>query len=239
MAASDLASTVAEQIEMILNPKPEADIKSLKVAILRELPQDIKPPTLSNLKVNAGDDVNAWCSFSSHAYDPNNTHNPIAIAEALENVGWQIQPASLAKYGDYRRGVHRGFYNELPNVYSRSELKEADQILPVWVRPCQHTNPDAYFYAKTPNGMFIKVTIDIPGCGAHLHARRVESFGGWYFERGTGRLIHKPQWATMFGGMSQYSKCYVDTEQGISGEIYWNSSELPKASEILAKLLNK
>lgn len=233
-----IAKTVAEQIDMLLNPKPEVDLTSLKIKILQDLPQDIEPPCLSNLKVKA-DEVNGWCSFTRPSYDPENKYKPIAIAEALESVGWEILPASLAKYGNYRRGVHLGEPHDLPNVYSRSELKEADQILPVWVRPCQHTQPDAYFYAKTQTGLLIKVSIDVPGCGARLHARRVELLGGWHFERGTGRLHYKPQWATMFGGMSQHSKCYVDTEQGISGEIYWNSSELPKASEILAKLLSK
>lgn len=233
-----IAKTVAEQIENLVNPKPENDHRDLKIRILKELPQDIKPPVLSNIGSKYGG-VKAWCSFTCPSYDPSNSHDPIAIARSLENAGWTIQPASLAKYGDYRKSVYRGLPNELDQESSRAKLKEAEEILPVWIRPQQYTAADAYFFMKTPNGLFIKITIDVPRCGIAIYARRVETFGGWYFERGTGRMSFPTEMNTMFGGVLS-AKCYVDTDQGISGEMYWKKASINlTASEILAKLLNK
>lgn len=227
-----IAQTVAEEIEMLLNPKPEEDKTSLKIAILRDLPQNISPPTLSNVGSKIVD-VNGWCSFSK-SYG-NENYSPVEIAKALESVGWEILPASLVKYGNYRRGVHRGIPTELPKVYSRADLKDSEQILPLWIRPCQYTACDAYFYAKTQTGLLIKVSIDVPGL-ASIYANRIAEMGGWYFAPGSAKLHYNQKWTKMFGGINQYSRGYVDTPQGISGEIYWNYSENLKASEILSRL---
>lgn len=237
MSSYHCASTVAEQIEMILNPKPEADHRSLMVKILQELPQDIKPPVTSNVGSNYKG-VSAWLSFNGPAYDPNNTHNPLDIVKALENVGWKLLPASLAKYGNYRAAVWFGNPDQLPEQSSRAKFVSAESILPVYVRGAQHNHskPSLEMYMQTPSGFNVKVLIAIPHSLCLLNAKRAHNGEYYYYVRGTGSMSYKPTWSKLFGGILS-SRCYVDTDDGLSGELYWNHKTELSASEIVSQLL--
>jgi hypothetical protein len=210
-------TTVAEKLARRAEP-PKRDWEA---DILPMLPADMPAPTISNGKDN--DKPNVWLTFRRPYGD---TRPGSAFLAQLEAAGFKTLPATLAKYGDWRRTVKLGLQDDIPETSSRSELKDCEPIAPVWIVPCQHCGPDAIaFYEK--DGLTFRVSVPAPN-SVGVHARRVETRGDWHFERGSGRLRFPEAWhavtdanLTPIAQVAAHSGAYVDTEKGVSGAIYF------------------
>ena len=69
--------------------------------------------------------------------------------------------------------------------------------------------------------------MDIPRI-VYLHCRKVENMGGWRFE-GSASVRFPESWKAIHGKaselvaeISKHTAGFRDTEQGISGRVYWN-----------------
>lgn len=101
-----------------------------------------------------------------------------------------------------------------------------------------------------PNGEVMKITLDIPA-SVSVHAERKTNGYDWYFVRGTARLSHPDHWHNpQIEGRTIAQKhvksfASVDTEQGVSGAIYWEpvdhgQDDFPySARQMLEILLSK
>jgi hypothetical protein len=219
-----------------------------ELAILELLPDDLpNKPTISNIRHEPkGDDVHAWMSFRGPAYDPGGKYDPVALLESLERAGFELVPATLCKWAGWRRSTWPGLMEDVPPQKgglsgSGDELSDADPIAPVWLEPSQHTQTEARMYLRK-GGKLFKVSVDVGGIGVRLSARRKETHGDWYFERGSARVSFPEAWHSHpLCGISQHTRGYVDTEKGISGALYFQphneqSEWTMKASEFIASL---
>lgn len=196
-----------------------------KFAILEMMPGVPSLPTVANISEKPSPYCGfASLSFSGPAYDPDKTHSPQAIARALEAAGWKLAPATRAKYGEWRSRMAFGAQDNLPEKQNRDTLKQSWPAMPVWVIPNQFTPCDVECWMIAPDGKHYRVSIDAPGL-ASIHARRVENFGGWRFERGSASVQFPAGWHGLrdsngetFASVSE-RLAVVDTEQGISGRI--------------------
>lgn len=210
-------TTVAERIAK-KNAPAEKDWEAIALPML---PPDMPAPTISN--GTDKDKPNVWLTFRR----PYGDERPgSAFLAELESAGFKTLPATLAKYGDWRRTVKLGLQDQIPETSSRSELVDSEPIAPIWVVPCQHCGTDAIgFYEK--DGITFRVTVPGPK-GVYVHAHRVETHGDWHFERGSAKLRYPDGWhavtdssLTPIAQVSIHSRAYVDTEKGISGAIYF------------------
>ncbi len=230
----------------------EDAIAILEDGIITMLPDDLEnSPTISNVRAAPKDlDPSAWLSFSAPSYDPGKTWNPLAILQALESAGWKQAPASLCKWGDYRRSAYPGLTDAIPDTKggswmgSTDKLTDVSPIAPMWIVPCQHTNADAQLFMTAPDGRLFKVSVDVPHL-VSIHARRREFRGGWSYERGTAKLQFPEAWhGHEHCRINENSRAQVDTDQGISGAVYFSphdeQSAWPmSASEFLASLIQE
>lgn len=216
--------TVKERIEELKQPPPEFT----DLDVLAELPEDMPAPTVSNLHKDAGQEESAWISFSSPSHDPEGTHDPAGILRTLEEAGFVSVPTTLVRWGDYRARPYPGTAEDAPEKRYRETLTDLWPMCPLWVSPCQHTNPAARTFYRSPSGLLLMVSVDLPRV-VGVHAKRVEHRGGWRFERGTAKLHHPDAWHHVYMGDESvaglHAKCcaQVDTEHGVSGVIYWES----------------
>lgn len=225
--------------------------EALEDGIIAILPDDLPAaPSVCNeqLTERALEPV-AWLSFSAPSYDPQGTWNPVAILQALERAGWKQSPASLCKWDDYRRSAYPGLSEDIPDEKPGSfgrmdKLTDVAPIAPLWITPCPHTNADCKLFMTAPDGRLFKVLIDLPGI-VGIGARRHEYRGGWSYERGSATLRFPPAWHSHpHCTVNENSRAYVDTEQGLSGAIYFTPHDEQSAwpmtaSEFLAGLLSK
>lgn len=211
----------------------------LEKQLVGELPT---MPTISNLnsKFLANKDVTAWFSFTCPSYDPDNKWNPVKVLQDMEEAGWEVVPTSRVKWDNYRECFEPGLCDDIVLRGTYKKLTSKEPILPYWVEPCQFTKPDFNLYMKR-NDKTVRVCVHIPGT-ATIHARRIESIGDWYYERGTCTVGVPPSWHKI-DHVDTRSKGYVDTEKGISGRIWFTSPDIKqdawkmKASEFLTLLL--
>jgi len=222
-------------------------------AIIASLPDDLPMvPTISNIRSTKRKgrlEPDAWLSFSAPSYDPDKTYNPVAILTSLERGGFRLQSASLVKWDDYRRTVEIGLCEDIleekPGCFgSTYKLNDIDPIAPVWIGPEQYGNAEMVcFMRHIATGEMYRVSIDLPGGVVGLCATRKEFRGGWHYERGTAKLRFPQSWHGLTHcTISQHTRAYVDTEQGLSGSIYFmphdEQSNWPlSASEFLTELL--
>lgn len=196
-------------------------------ALLAQLPADLPAPTLSNEHTHYFGTPAAWLSWSS--WPGAATPGGWTILDAIERAGWQPLPVTLAKWGSWRALPEPGLLDELPETKNRDTLIDVTPIAPLWIEPNQHTGTEARAFYRTPDaGRIVKISVPGP-CAARITAQRVEPRGTWYYKHGTARLIFPDAWHAIrtadgnaVAGIAAQSRAYVDTEQGISGAIYFD-----------------
>lgn len=217
-------------------------------AICALLPESLKLPTISNISDKGS--VYAWLSFSPD-YGQDAKAFAVSVFAELEKAGFTPVSASLCQYARYRRSVYPGVTAAIPEekkcgFSAMDKLNDVTAIAPIWVVPCQFTGVTAYaFYER--EGRVYRVGVKAP-LRAHLSCRRQEYNGGWRFDGPC--TIHFPQaWHSLHtpegesvANISAHTRGYRDTEQGISGAIYWDSLTEQDAfpitpAQMLAQLL--
>lgn len=213
------------------------------------LPDSLSIPTISNITQKENQPY-AWLSFSPD-YGTDAKAFAISVFVELEKAGFKPMPVSLCKWGNYRRSTSFGTVESIPSEKrgcfgSTDKLTDVDAIAPLWVEPCQFTGVEARAYYEK-DGKVFKVSVKAP-LRAHLSCRRVENMGGWRFD-GACSVNFPQDWHSIYaeGGdcvanISQHTRGYRDTEQGISGTIYWQpnveQSEFPLTpAQFIAQLL--
>lgn len=207
----------------------EAEKLQRRLALEREvysaLPPELTAPTVSNEQTKFFDRPGVWLSWSAPLYgEP--TISGSDILSALEQAGFTPMPVTVCKWADWRVIAEPGAAEDIPDTKHRDTLKDITPAAPLWIVPEQHTGTKACaFYER--GGRVFKVSVPGPS-RALVTARRKEIHGTWYYERGTARLSFPESWHAVrtadgesVAGISQHSRAYVDTEQGISGAIYF------------------
>jgi hypothetical protein len=216
-------------------------------AVVAMLPDEVPMPCVSNLKENPGPLAeSAWLSFRTQLHYPSlgeTPRDPVAILAALEAAGWRSHPATLCKWASWRHAPYPGLQTQMPAEKRGDKLTKSEAIVPLWFRPEQYGECAAELFMTAPDGQLFQICVEVPRV-AMVHAHRVEYHGGWRFE-GPARLHFPERWQTRADvTVSPHSRGFVDTEQGVSGAVYF----LPRvpqeewrvpASEFLASLLTK
>lgn len=213
-----------------LREKHEAEMKELtqKEEILSSLPENVPFPTVSNISRMGNDRVRAWLSFSPE-YGQDTRAFALGIFQALEKAGAKPLPVSLCQYGTWRRSVSPGLPDEQPDNRRGDELKDVEPVAPLWVVPCQFTGVEALCFYEIA-GYIYRVAVKAP-LAARLSCRKVENFGGWRFD-GACTVAFPDNWHALYSRepgkegecvahVSQHTRGYKDTEQGITGVIYF------------------
>ncbi len=224
----------------------EAAKFGMEESILKILPDDLPQcPTISNATANPGTcDVHGWLSFNAPSWgDDRENYSAVAILRILEAAGWQQLPATLCRWDNYRPSPAPGVSKDIPNERGRYKLHTVWQIAPLWFKPCQFTCQEAELYMQAPDGRRFFVNLDTPTIPVGVFAQRKEYIGGWYYERGTAKTHFPKQWHShphcKIGTVQQA----VDTEQGISGAVFFepHNDQLDwpmTASEFLQSLID-
>lgn len=188
------------------------------------LPATLKLPTISNVK-----EKSAWISFSPD-YGMDAKAFALSVFSELEKSGAKPLPLSLCKWGNYRRSVSPGLTTEIPDEKrgcfgSTDKLTDVEPIAPLWIVPCQFTGVEAQAYYSL-NGYTLRVAVKAP-LQARLSCHRVEYRGGWRFD-GACSVEFPQAWHALHNDqgecvthISAHTRGYRDTEQGISGTIYF------------------
>lgn len=201
-------------------------------AILEALPADLPAPTISNTRCNFFGIPGAHLSWGAPYFGETGPSGSEILA-TLEAIGFEPLPATLCRWDDYRPYPEPGAVEDIPEKKRpapawRYTLTDATPIAPLWVIPRQHGHggPDARAYYRHGGRIYL-VKVAAPPTGG-VYARRVETRGSWYYERGTARLLIPDAWHAIriesgeaVAGISSGSGAWVDTEQGISGAIYF------------------
>lgn len=222
-----------------------------EAAIAALLPKSLPMPTISNVNLkNKPLQPHAWLSFSPEYRDDAKAF-ALRIFTELETHGAKPLPLSLVKWGSYRRHVEFGLVDSIPDEKrgcfgSTDKLTDVEPIAPLWITPCQFTGNDAQAFYEI-GGKVFRVSVDIPA-KAHLSCRKIENFGGWRFD-GACTVQFPQAWHSIHtesgesvANISHHTHGYRDTEQGISGTIYWQplteQDKFPLTpAQFLAKLL--
>ncbi len=228
----------------------EMEEMNARINIETILPDSLPLPTISNIS-NKDGAPRAWLSFSP-GYGEDQKAFALRIFTTLEENGAIPVPLSLVKWDNWRRTVEPGDVESIPQEKPEGrtrtkKLTDIDAIAPLWVTPCQFTGVEAKAYYRI-GGVLFKVTVKAPLL-ARLCCRRVENMGGWRFD-GACSIDFPQAWHSIHtatgesvANISQHTRGYRDTEQGISGEIYWmplveqNTFPLTPA-QFLAQLLS-
>lgn len=219
-------------------------------AICAQLPDSLPLPTISNIRIHEGstEPVYAWLSYSTD-YGTDGKAFALSVFSELEKAGAKPMPVSLCKWDDYRRSTYPAAVEDVPDerpgCFGRKyQLADVEPIAPIWVEPNQYTGVDVRAYYEM-SGKVYKVKVKAP-LATRLSCRRVEYRGGWRFD-GPATLCFPDAWHAIYSGdecvanISQHSRAYRDTEQGLSGAIYWQplteQSAFPLSpSQFLAQL---
>lgn len=221
--------TVSDAIDDILHPKPRLNKNTLYY--LRQLPPDIKAPTVSNTREpRDGTEVHAWMTFScpSYIYTDRDECDPPGILRQMEDLGWQLLPATLIKADNYRPSPRPGLQHEIPEEFGRNmgrpyKRTKTWPMAPVWI---DARDPEVVCFMVSPRGERVRVSIDarLP---ARISAHRVEMMGGWHYVLHTARLHHPDAWHEIrrddqpVARIHAMSKAFVDAPQALSGNLYW------------------
>lgn len=201
-------------------------------AILEALPDDLPAPTISNTRCNFFGTPGAFLSWHAPYFGETGPSGSEILA-TLEAHGFEPLPATLCRWDYYRPNPEPGAAEDIPETKRPMPallytLQDATPIAPLWIIPFQHGHgdPKARAYYRHA-GRIYQVTVAAPRA-VGVYARRVESRGSWRYERGTARLIIPDAWHAIrtesgeaVAGVSSGSGAWVDTEQGISGAIYF------------------
>lgn len=199
-----------------------------KEAIETLLPESLPLPTISNINDKPGK-TRAWLSF--HApYGTDEKAFALSVFTELEKAGAKIVPLSLCKWDQWRRVVEPGHVDSIPEEkpdggQRTKKLTDIDPIAPLWVEPNQYTGVEAKCFYEI-NGQLFKIHVKVP-LPARLSCHRIENMGGWRFD-GPCSVLFPQGWHSIHtesgesvANISQHTHGYRDTEQGISGTIYW------------------
>lgn len=230
--------TALEQAKAELEAKHTQDLKELeaKHQILAMLPATKDLPVICNLSKPSKLDPRAWICFHIH-YDPDGLYRPVEILKQMEEMGWRmLDEAALVKWDRYRPSMEPCALSDAANLSHPRKYSYTDgwSVAPYWLTPNHHTTPEFTCFMTGPDGLTYRVSLE-----AHLQiaifARKVQTrFGDWHFERGTARLVYPSTWAT-----HNKSCAHVDTDQGISGAIYFElDNSKSTVSEVLKSLLD-
>lgn len=216
--------------------------------IASELPGTLPSPTISNESERAFfDQPGAWVSFS-RSYGE--TWKGSEILAQLEGAGFVPIAVTLCKWDDYRKHTEPGEQDAIPEKKGRYTLTESAPLAPLWLNPCQHTGTSAYAFYRSPAGLLLKVCVPGP-MQCRISAKRIEPLGTWYYERGTARLHFPQEWhdcmrteaGETVATIAKDSRAWVDTEQGISGNIYFEpyteQAEFPLTPSAMLRILGE
>ena len=197
----------------------------IKGRVLGVLPETLPAPTISNEDSKFFDAPGVWLSWRSR-YRHEDQIPGSAILAALEANGFEPLPVTVCKWDSWRATPEPGDLEAIPEAKGRYTLTDVTIVAPVWLEPRQHCEPEARAYYRK-EGTIYKVSVPAPRTMG-ITARRIETRGNWYFEHGTARLRYPEAWhavrtadETSIAGISHLSRAYVDTEQGISGALYF------------------
>lgn len=197
----------------------------IKGRILAQLPAELPAPTISNEDSRFFDVPGAWLSWrASYSFEAPTKGSQLLAA--LEGAGFEPVPVTVCRWGSWRPQPEPGALEAIPETKRRDTLTDATIVAPLWLEPSPHGGPEARAYYRK-DGMIYKVTVPAPWT-AGITARRIKTRGNWYYEHGTARLLYPEAWhairtadGTSIAGISHLSRAYVDTEQGISGALYF------------------
>lgn len=224
-------TTVEDKIGELIHPKEETERQTM-ISILSALPGHISAPSISNVRPEPGPmEPLAWLSFSGPAYDPDKTFHPVDTLEEIEAAGWKTVPVSLCKWSNYRHSPCLGLVEKIPETQcgcfgSTDELNDITALCPLWIDPAQYGPGEARGFYHLEGLGTIKFSVKI-GILVSVTAQRVEPRGTWYYKRGTARLNFPPDLHELFhdeqpvAQREGHSFATVDTEQGLSGALYW------------------
>lgn len=190
-----------------LNERHEKEIASLKrkQRIISMMPSVLgvgEAPSISNDYDEPNRGVHAWVSFSNW----NKPSIAVAVAEALEDDGWVLQPMTLAKYGTWRASCLCGIQSEVPATMDRSELAQADPMMPVWLQLNQFTMSEICFFMEK-DGLICKFLVDdlVP---YRMTAQTTEYRGGWRYKSGSEQLVFRPEKHSLFHNDESFATMY-------------------------------
>ena len=227
-------STVSEAIEAIENPKPDKSHLELEIEILRSIPGDIICPSVSNLSEKPDSTGCGWLSWSKYGF---RSVDAVEILTALEDAGWRLLPATLAKWDHYRPSVSMGWIEDLPERkregrYGNYALTDSWEIMPVWISHSYHHVGEPHrlnLFMVSPNGTPCKISIGGRFRAGHMTANRRDFIGGWEYERGTAKMNNADTLWNMadddgnhISQMSSMSYCTISHGgQSLDGRTYW------------------
>jgi hypothetical protein len=221
-------TTKARIEELKARAVKEAAEREAEIAILQELPAETSAPLVSSVGNAYPEGVYATVNFTGPSYDPEKTFDPVAILREIEAAGWKPLPATLTKRADYRPSPEPGLQDDLPEVRNRNKLTDSWPICPLWFVPEQYCGSHARAFYRTPSGKLVCVHVRTPAAACSLAARRIEYRGGWRLDRTSGQLSHPDRWHEIrtpdgepVAQKAASSHAVVDTEQGMSGAMYW------------------
>lgn len=220
--------------------------------IYSELPEHLPNPTISNESETAFfNQAGAWLSFHR---DYCETWAGSWILAELEKAGFVPIPATLCKWDNYRPTTEPGAQLEIPETgkgcFGRPyTLTESWPLCPLHIRPEQHTGADAIAYYRSPSGLVLKVLVPAPA-GVGISGTRTEFPGGWRYKSGSARIHFPESWHSInlesgeCVAQLESPRAYVDTEQGISGALYWapvahEQNEFPLTPAQMLAILEK
>lgn len=217
-------STNAERLAKLDTERARFERRAaVEARIYSTLPPNLAAPTISN-----DTDDGAWLSWSASTFQQ--TPGSVILA-ALEVSGFAPLPVTLCQWENWRPSPSPGTQAEIPETKRGSfghldKLTDSWPIAPLWLVPCVHTGTEAHaIYRK--DGQTYRVHVPGPRT-VSLSAQRMEIRGDWYYKRGSAQLRYPTEWAsiqltdgTPILGINPRSRAYVDTEQGISGALYF------------------
>lgn len=211
----------------------------LIAAILTTLPGELPAPTVSNETSEIFGRPSAWLSFKWLALASEARAGAAltgsAILAQLETAGFEPLPLSLCKWGSWRAMPEPLAVDEVPETKNRDTLRDVSPLVPLLLEANNHTPPEARTFYRRDGRIF---RVHVPGPQwFRVEARRHETRGSWYYEHSTARLIYPADVETIqtaegesIAQRAAFSRAYVETEQGLSGVLYWE----PIAHEQLA-----
>lgn len=220
------------------------DVLTTLAATIAELP----PPSISNESDRAFFGARgAWLSWSAPYYGE--TFTGADILRGLEAAGFAPLPVTLCTWDRYRAQAEPGAQSDIPETKGRYTLTDTTPIAPLWIELNGHTGAEARAFYRAGDRLY-KVSVPMPAGIAAVTARRVETRGDWHYDRGSARLSFPSAWHAIgpddgekVAGLAAQSRAYVDTDQGISGAIYFEpyteQETFPLAPSALLELLSK
>ncbi len=197
----------------------------LRRDVLAMLPDTLPRPTISNEDSSYFGTPAVWLSWRASLYGEQPRVGSDILA-ALEASGFAPMAVTACKWDDWRVKAEPGAQEAIPDTKGRYTLKDTTPIAPLWIEPNNHTPPEARTYYQKDGRIYL-VTVPAPST-ACLYARRIERLGDWSYESGSARLRYPDEWHAIrqpngdsVAGISQLSRAYRDTEQGLSGAIYF------------------